>query len=219
MCFWSEQWRAVHGMIRDARPTIVTETNYLRWAIDWAWENEPKWDAFVADVIKTRSRMEAILMQGERPTARGVPCMYDECKKARLIRKTVPAADKNGNKIWRLTDWHCPSCKRTWTEDEYQRNVYAAIHREKMYLAQAGDDLELYCTVELAAKRVGRPVSTVRVWLHREQVSEICVITHRSWRFVSMSDVEHRHQLALDRAEKVKATKAAKYPDLEEDVA
>jgi hypothetical protein len=210
LCFWSEAWRAELDMVADFRPTVTTESNFLRWAAEWAWSNEPKWDDFVRDVGKARARLEAILSEGQRPVARGVSCMYDECRGARLIRTTVPAADKDGNKIWRLTDWHCPRCKRSWDEESYQRHVYAAIHRAKTYIAATDHGTEVWCTVDVAAKRVSRPQSTIRVWLHRHQISEVCVLAQRRWSYVLLADVEERDRQARERWAKQQAARLAR---------
>lgn len=209
--FWSEVWRAEHGMDYEGfRPTVATEAAFIRHVLEWAWANEPHWDDFARDITKARGRLESVLADGFRPSMRGVSCMYDECRGARLIRTTVAKTDKKtGAKTWVLTDWHCPECERTWTEDEYQRHVYAAIHREKTLVVTDGERTEVWCTVELAAKRVGRPESTVRVWLHREQVAEVCVLGRDRWRFVLLADVEERDQLARERwARRVAAMKA-----------
>lgn len=212
LTFWSEGWRREREMDYDGlRPTVASEAAFLRLSLEWAWANEVKWDDFVKDVSKLRGRLEAVLTEGFRPSMRGVPCMYDECRGSRLIRTTVATTDKKtGEKVWVLTDWHCPRCERSWDEESYQRHVYAAIHREKSVVTEFDGETEVWCTVDIAAKRVSRPESTVRVWLHREQVNELCGIgDHRRWRYVLLADVEARDQLARERwAKRVAAMKA-----------
>lgn len=195
LLFWSEAWREEHGYPLPKRPTEATEANFLRWALEWAWDNEPHWDDFAADVAKAAGRMEALLMEGARPVARGVPCMYDECRGKRLVRKTVPTRDEDGNKAWRLTDWHCPSCHREWSEEDYTRNVYAAIERD--HWQQHGS--ETWCTESRAARRVGRPESTVRSWVGRGQVAAICTTDDRRRTLVLVADVVERDRLARER--------------------
>jgi hypothetical protein len=196
LLFWSEQLRAEHGYPMRARPTEATEANFLREMLDWLWENEPHFDDFAADVEAARKRMEALLVEGERPVARGVPCMYDECKGKRLVRKTVPTRDKRGNKTWRLTDWHCPSCKRSWTEEEYARNVYAAVERSH-FQSLGWPDPETWCTYSRAARRVDRPEATIRSWVNRGQIASVCVPDQRT--LVLVADVVARDRLAKER--------------------
>jgi hypothetical protein len=177
------------------RPTEATEANFLRWALDWAWDNEPHWDDFADDVRTAKTRMEGMLTEGERPAFRGVPCLYDECKGARLIRKTVPTRDKKGRKVWRLTDWHCPKCKRSWSEEDYTRNIYAAIQRDKIHV----DADDTWCTVDHAAMLVKRPEGTVRSWVSRAEVAAFCTADDRKRTFVLLADVRERDRLAKER--------------------
>lgn len=205
LLFWSEAWRLEHGYPLRPRPTLLSESTFIRWALPWAWANEPHWSDFAQDVHAARRRLEDELHAGRRPTFRGVPCLYDECRGTRLIRTTVPTRGPQGEKAWRLTDWHCPQCKRSWTEHEYERNIYAAIVRSKVDIV--GDDM--WCTVDHASTRIGRPEGTIRSWVSRGDVSAACWLDGRHT-YVLFSDVEHRHQLALARRAKWLAAAAAK---------
>lgn len=198
LCFWSEQLRREHGDEYDKRPTISSEAGYIRFMLNWMWENEPHWDDFVDDIRKARTRLENMLHAGVRVAFRGAPCLYDECKGARLIRKTVPTRDEQGNKAWRLTDWHCPRCKRSWDEKAYARNIYAAVERSHF------DDLgtnETWCTVSRAARRVDRPQGTIRSWISRGEVAAACLLdgSRESRTFVLLDDVVQRDRLAKGR--------------------
>lgn len=198
LLFWSEELRARYGYpIEGRRITVQTEAAFLRWALEAMWREEPRWDDFAKDVEVARSRLEATLAAGVRPVARGVSCMYDECRGARLIRKTVPARGPKGEKTWRLTDWHCPKCKRSWSEEDYARNVYGAIERQHWLVL----DTETWCTVDRAARKVGRPEGTVRVWVSRGEVSALCLTESAIGRttFVLLDDVVARDQLAKKR--------------------
>lgn len=187
LLFWSEQWRTEAGYSLDRRPTIRTEANYIRGALNWAWENLVEWDDFAADIASARTRIENLLMAGDRVAVRGVPCMYDQRP---LIKKLVPTRGEDGEKTWRLTDWHCPACKRQWSDDEYARNVTAANWR-----AQREDvEGEVWCSTKYAATHVGRPESTIRQWLHKGYLATVCIVTGRRERFVRLSDVEERDQ-------------------------
>lgn len=194
LLFWSEQWRAEAGYSLDRRPTISTEANFIRGSLDWAWDNEMHWDDFAKDVRKARQRLENLLLAGER-AERGVPCLYDECRGVRLVRKMVPARSDEGEKIWRRSDWHCPRCKRTWDEDRYAAMVTAANEAAKI----EDIDGEVWCTDEYAARQVGRSVKTIRTWVNREQVATVCILAGRRLKFVSLSDVRARHEEASRR--------------------
>lgn len=204
LLFWSEQWRTEAGYTLD-HPTMRTEANFIRSNLAWAWDNLLEFADFAKDIATARSRLENLLKAGNRPAYRGVPCMYDECKGARLIRVTVPARGDDGLKTWRLTDWHCPKCKRSWTEDEYARNVYAAS--ESVHYRNMGD--EAWCTVDRAATRVGRPPATVWSWVNRCQIVSVCTLVDQRT-FVLVADVHDRHRLACERSEHRKQVLAAK---------
>ena len=198
LLFWSEERRARYGYPLEGRkPTIATEAAFLRWALDAMRRDEPRWADFAGDVQAARTRLEATLSAGTRPVARGVSCMYDECRGARLIRTTVPTRGPRGAKAWRLTDWHCPRCKRTWSEEDYSRHVYGAIERQHWLIL----DGETWCTVDRAARKVGRPQGTVRSWVSRGEVAALCLIGSAITQttFVLLDDVAARDRLAKRR--------------------
>lgn len=203
LSFWSEAWRRELDHELDRRATITTETAFIRWALNWAWDNEPRWNDFAADIHQARQRLENTLHDGTRVAFRGAPCMYDECRGSRLIRTTVPTRDDAGNKTWRLTDWHCIKCKRSWDEETYNRNVYAAIYRTKLAIHNSED----FCTIDIAAQRINRPEATIRTWINRCEVSSYCDIALRRT-FVCYPHVVARDKLATERAEKRLASKS-----------
>lgn len=193
--FWSEQWRRERGAEYDGtRPTIETEANFLRWCLTWAWDNEPAWDDFAADIAKARTRLENILSDGIR-SERGVPCMYDECKGKRLVRKMAPKRDAEGRKVWVHTPWHCPSCHREWSENAYAAMVTAGNEAAKSEVI----DGEEWVSPDLAARRVGRSASTIRQWVHKGHLELLCIIRGRRAGFVRMADVQERHEKAGKR--------------------
>lgn len=187
--FWSEQWREQLGMNHDDprwRPTLASEAAFLRNpdVLAWAWDNELHFDHFAADVASVKTKLETVLVEGER-SERGVPCMYPECRGARIVRKLEPARAEDGSKTWRLGNWHCPRCHRSWTADAYARMVTAA-HEETKTEVVAG---QVWCTVEYAARRVDRPTATIRVWMHRDELATACMIAGRRLPFVSLDEV------------------------------
>jgi hypothetical protein len=197
LVFWSEAWRRETGTEYDDpswKPTIQTEAAFLRHALEWAWDNEVGWDSFVKDVETAKTKLEDILSEGER-AVRGAPCLYDECKGKRLVRKFERKRDENGAKVWEWGKWHCPRCHRQWDADQYARMVTAAT--EAVKVEQVGD--EVWCTVEHAAKETGRSARTIRTWLSRGQIATLCIRAGRRKPYVLLEEVKTRHEEALTR--------------------
>jgi hypothetical protein len=194
LLFWSEAWREEHGYSLERRPTLATEINFLRGSLSWAWANEIHWDDFVNDLEATQTRLENLLMAGVR-SERGVPCMYDECKGKRLVRKLEPTGDGKGNKVWRLTDWHCPRCHRKWTDEQYAQHIAAAVWR-----AQAEEiEGETWCSARYAARQVGRTESCVRAWISKHNWPQLCIAAGRRVGFVRLADVKEHADKAKRR--------------------
>lgn len=86
LLFWSEQWREVHDQpLDERRPTLSTEANFIRWALDWAWDNEMHWDDFAADINQVRVRLEDVLYAGKRQDRSRVRCDRPHCEKKSLL--------------------------------------------------------------------------------------------------------------------------------------
>lgn len=194
LLFWSEAWRARFGYELGRRPTMRTEANFLRGCLEWAWDNEPAWDDFRKDIGDARTRIENLLLAGVR-AERGAPCMYDECRGSRLVRKLEPFRNEQGEKGWRHSNWHCPKCHRQWDEDAYSRHVTAAHERTKFEVIYG----ETWCSVEYAARHIGRPQGTVRAWLSRGRLSTACMIAGRRLKFVPLAEVEEIHRGSQER--------------------
>jgi hypothetical protein len=192
--FWTERWRDYEF---DRTPTVTTELGCIRGYLNWAWENDPAWGAFTEDIENAKTRLENILYAGER-AERGVPCMYDECRGIRLIRKLVPTGDGAGNKVWKMSDWHCPRCKRTWSEDRYAAMVTAAHEASKF----EDIDGETWCSIDYAARQVERSPKTVETWMLREKTPTVCIVSGRRVRFVHLETVR---QLAAEAKKRKRA--------------
>lgn len=185
LLFWSEAWRQEHGYPLDARrPSVVTEVRFIRWALEWAWSTLPEWDDFAKDVESARTRLENLLLAGER-AERGAPCMYEACRGGRLVRKIVPKRGPDGNKVWEFSDWHCPRCKRTWDEKRYASMVTAAHEATKF----EDIDGEVWCSMDYAARRVDRSAKTIETWANRGELSVVCLVAGRRARFVNLGEV------------------------------
>jgi hypothetical protein len=192
LAFWSESWRAETGMEYDDdrwRPTLTSEASFLRLSIEWAWEHEPGWSDFARDVEAARTKLENILSEGDR-AQRGVPCLYDECRGKRLVRKLEPKRGEDGSKVYDWTAWHCPRCHRKWDADQYARMVTAAAESTKVELV----DGELWCTIEHAARETGRSVHTIKTWVNRQQVSVLCIRAGRRKPYVNLEEIRTRHE-------------------------
>jgi hypothetical protein len=194
LLFWSEAWRDYD---LERRPTVRTEVNFIRGRLEWAWENVIEWDDFAEDINSARKRLENLLYAGSRPAFKGNPCMYDG---RTLVRVTKPARGPKGEKIWVLTDWFCPKCRRSYSEVEYARNQVGAL--ESLHYRHFGE--EAYCTIDKAAKRIGRPPATVWSWINRVQVRAVCTLDDQRT-FVHIADVHDRDRLARERAERSKS--------------
>lgn len=167
--FWSESWRREHGAEYDARRTIATETNFVRHCLDWAWENEPHWDDFAADIRRARVRLEDILHAGKRVERSRIVC--NRCDVApRLIVLRGSAEDCSDDM------WKCPACKVRLASDEVQR-AHAAMLRSdsaRRWVPQADAIGTL--------KAQGRSERTVRAWLSEGEGSGYCdPLTHQVW--------------------------------------
>ncbi len=200
LTYWSQPWREANGLDYGVKPTMTSEATFLSWAAEHAYASDPvKFHAFAEDVRVARRRMEDLLRDGIRHE-RGVPCMYDECKGRRITRKLVPFRTAEGDKGWRISDWHCPNCKRSWDADGYARMVQAGIEATKLEILPTADgDGQTWVTIDYAARRTGRSVGTLRMWAHRGIVSVACIIAGRRQGFVNLDEVERHHAGASRR--------------------
>ena len=193
--FWSDHYRRVRSQDWDHIRTLVTEAKFLKFHLSWILEREPNVDQFAKDIAIAHRRMENLLHAGER-SERGVPCMYDECGGVRLVRKLIPARGPDGEKIWKHSDWFCPRCKRKWDDETYWRNVGAANERAQTEEV-AGT---MWCSVDYAAREVGRSVKTIRTWIDRGELAVACIIRGRRVKYVPLDQVRDRHELAQRRS-------------------
>lgn len=172
LVFWSEQWRAQHGAEYDQRPTVASEANFIRWALDWAWDNEAHWDDFASDVRRARVRIENVLYAGNRVERTRVTCDRADCEDGppRLIRKYGNEPD--GSDDW----WRCPKCKHRFDADGVS-TAHARMLRSEgaaRWVRQADAIGTL--------KAQGRGERTIRRWLAACEVEAYCdPVTHDVW--------------------------------------
>lgn len=179
--FWSEGWRAEHGAEYGQRPSIATEASFLRWSLNWAWDNEPAWDDFARDVNLARVKLENILTAGHRVERTRVSCNTADCLERQAQRGIEKPSPRN---LIRLVEaqgredvWKCPGCRTRYDSDAFDR-AYAAMMRSKQ--------AEKYVTARDAVavlKEQGTPGHTVRRWLSppERHTADRCVVCKRSW--------------------------------------
>lgn len=150
LLFWSEQWREEHSYVLDGRPTIASEANFIRWCLNWAWDNELHWDDFAQDVHQARLRLENVLHAGRRAERSRVVC--DRCDEPpRLIK--VYGSDRAEDR------WKCPACKHRFDQDDFDR-----AHAKQ--LRSTGAERWVPFADALSTLRTQeRPERTVRQWL------------------------------------------------------
>ncbi|MCD4535659.1 hypothetical protein LRP67_16320 [Nocardioides sp. cx-169] len=149
LCFWSEQWRQIHEAEYGARVTIESEAAFIRWALNWAWDNEIHWDDFAADIRKTRVRIEEVLYAGARVERTRVPCTREACeKRPRLIKLYGTTVAEDGYK--------CPGCKSRYDQQEFARAKLAHLTSE---------GAERHVKMQDARDAIDRPGRTWRKWI------------------------------------------------------
>lgn len=197
LLYWSEAWRMErNGYALEGRPSIRSEANFIRWSLEWAWENEAHFEDFATDVAAARTQLENVLLAGER-SERGVPCLYEACKGIRIVRKLEPFRDREtGRKSWRYDNWHCPRCHREWDESRYNSMVAAAA-----WTAQREEiGGEIWCSPKYAARQVDRPEATIRAWASKGLLAVVCIIRGKRAGFVRLADVQERNESSRKRA-------------------
>jgi hypothetical protein len=163
LLYWSEQWREEHGKVSDLQPTIATEARFLRGALDWAWDHEPRFEDLAADVKTAKLRLEAMLHAGERPDLTPTPCL--DCQPPVMLERVYARAARHDT-------YRCPRCKRDYDHSEYLR-------AQDKHLGSNHADRWVPWPHALAAMR-GRPERTVRQWVFDDaRVPAYCDTTTR----------------------------------------
>ena len=183
--FWSEDWRRERGADYEMVHTVATEAAFLRECLAWAWEQEPHWDEFAADVDRARVRLENLLREGERADRSRVTCT--ECDSAPQLIKVW--ADR-----LEADEWKCPACKRRYTEEQRYRAFATQLRSE------GADRYVTMPDVRGVFDMIGRARRTVVKWFEpgEEVVRSHCdVATRTTW--VWWPDVWRRHLSTRER--------------------
>ena len=150
LLFWSEQWRTEHGYLNDLQPTISSEAKFIRWCLNWAWENELHWDDFARDIHRARLGLENTLYDGRRAERSRVVC--DRCEDPpRLIK--VYGDDEVGDR------WKCHRCKHRFDKDDFDRA------HAKQLRSQGAERWVTLADALSTLRAQGRPERTVRQWI------------------------------------------------------
>ena len=189
LLWWSEERRERYGYPLDGRqPTLLTETAFLRWALDAMWRDEPRWQDFADDVNHARRSLESMLSAGQRAQRTRVPCQH--CEKAPMLikvhaeRKQVGVCCVVCNTIADMTErercpvcwthapaaplwasderddwWKCPSCKRRYDRDAFMRTY------EKHLRSEGAQKFVPLADAVAVLRSQGRPERTIRKWL------------------------------------------------------
>lgn len=220
--FWSEQWRVELDMDHDDprwRPSLASEAAFLRNpdVLSWAWDTEPHFASFVDDVQQARSRLEAVLMEGERADKLRVRCpdctreAAQEAENAALSAEQVsggeshqcdserPAEPRTAPRLIAVYGpnkdadrWKCPTCKHKFTAAEVRR-----ARASQMRLA---GDAERWITVpdavSILRKQGGWRESTIRAWAN-DAAEVSATVDDLGTRLVWWPDMWRLHSIQL----------------------
>lgn len=160
LLFWSEDLRRTHDLETESRPTIASEANVIRWALDWMWENEPHFEDFARDMARARGRLETILTEGDRAERTRIVCDRCEENPPRLIKVwgNVEADDQ----------WKCPRCKARFDADALKRAHAKQLRHE------GAQRYVLVADAIGTLRAQGRSERTIRKWLAGGEVHAYC---------------------------------------------
>jgi len=180
--YWSEQWREQLNMdyFDDPkwRPTLRSETAFLANpdVLAWAWDHEVHYEAFASDVQLARTKLETLLIAGERPDRIRVVCPDCEAGKRLIIRYGATEVEDQ---------WKCSACKHRFDADAVQR-AYAKQLRH----ASGARWVRLADAVSIMRKQGWRD-ETIRGWVDGDRVE---VATDDIWvKYVWWPDMWRAH--------------------------
>lgn len=192
LAYWSEGWRTELGMDHDDpswRPIIATEAAFLANAdvLAWAWDNEPHFEEFAADVATAKTRLEAILREGERADRIRVICPDCDAGK-RLVVRYGPSEDRDS--------WKCPACKHRFDADAVRR-----AWESQMRSVDAQRWVPLVDAVSIL-RTLGWRDATIRGWADSEQVDTRLTPAGRSVYWPDMWRAHLAHRQERDNAKR-----------------
>lgn len=219
LAFWSEQWRTELGMDHDDprwRPSIATEAGFLRNpdVLAWAWDNELHWDDFAADVATARTKLEAVLIEGERADRLRVVCpdctksIAEDAQNAALSdeqgldgeshqcdserpaeRRTAPRLIAVYGTTRDADRWKCPACRHRFTAEDVRR----ASASQMRAAGVAERWLPLADAISIIRRHGDWREKTIRSWAADD--TEVSTKVERGVRMVWWPDMWRRHLL------------------------
>lgn len=188
--WWSEDYRIRLEMDYDDprwRPTLTSEAAFLRNTdvADWVWNHEVHFEDYAADVARAKSKLENILIEGERSERTPVVC--DRCEDKRPMVRVYADGGAEDDR------WKCLGCKHLFTTEELAdaraTQMRRTEPREWISRTQAIDLLRSMGHQGRTAARLA-DLPEAQGWRH--EVTRV--------RFVSWPDVWRSHLLALQQA-------------------
>lgn len=148
---WEQIWRDFLDHYSDAKVTVITAHAYLDLQIGYmADQVDPAFEEFARELRACRAHLENVLRDGVREDRSRVPCV--ECE-TRLVKVYAETEDKD--------HWSCPTCRRTYTDEEYARAQHFHLEDERA---------NRFMKVSEALGMIDRPEQTLRTWMANEQV-------------------------------------------------
>jgi hypothetical protein len=147
---WEQVWRDHLEHYSEAPVTLYAAHGYLDMQIGYmADQVDPAFDEFARELRECRAHLEDVLRDGIREE-RGAPCV--QCEKP-MVR--IPGTGDKPD------SWHCRTCRREVSEDQYRFAVGAAYraHSDKLTAADM-------------AERIGVKATILRVWGSRGEITK-----------------------------------------------
>lgn len=151
--FWAEAWRRERGAeYDDHRRDITTEAKFLKASLEWAWDHEPHFGEFLADMRQARTKLENLLHEGERAERSRVVCnLCDDAPRLILRHGDAPDGSEDHH--------YCPACRHRFDAPAF-RDARAAQLRS----TSAARMVSLRDAIG-TLKAQGRSERTIRKWL------------------------------------------------------
>lgn len=187
--FWTEDYRSQLGMDYDDprwRPTLASEAAFLRNkdVADWIWDNETKYADYAKDVERAKTKLENVLIEGDRSERTPVVC--DRCDDGRQLIKVYGEADEDDR-------WKCMGCKHEFTAEETSDALGTQMRRtEPREWVTRAEAIDLLRSMGHQGRTAAglTDLPEARGWKH--EVTKV--------RYVSWPDVWRAHLLALQAA-------------------
>jgi hypothetical protein len=196
--WWSEDYRQQLNHDYDDprwRPTLISEAAFLRNhdVAEWIWNNEPKYDDYAKDVERAKTKLENILIEGDRSEKTPVVC--DRCADKRSLVK-VYGDDEGADR------WKCMGCKHLFTLEELDDARATQMRRsEPREWVSRAEAIGLLRDMGHQRRTAAALVDAPEALGWRSEISRV--------RYVSWPDVWRGHLLALQAA-KIRIEDAAR---------